>query len=92
MRPSVVIQLLCWTIVPFVALGAPPDANRLTYLDEFCDPYYPSHATPKLTTPQWIGESDVEVHLPNLIERNRQPTDDCPLIRRCNDGHWRARG
>jgi hypothetical protein len=34
--------------------------NRLTYLDEFCDPYYAGLEMPKLTTPQWIGEEGVE--------------------------------
>ncbi len=52
----VMFHLLCWTILPFVVLAAPSDANRLTYLEEFSDPYYPNHATPKLTTPQWVGE------------------------------------
>ena len=36
------------------------DANRLTYLDAFCDPYYVGPKTAKLTTPQWIGEQGVE--------------------------------
>jgi len=36
------------------------DANRLTYLDEFCDPYYVGRDFPKLTTPQWIGEEGVQ--------------------------------
>ena len=35
------------------------DANRLTYLDD-ADPFYPSLSFPKLTTPQWIGEPEVE--------------------------------
>ena len=34
-------------------------ANRLTYLDE-ADPFYVGLNFPKLTTPQWIGESNVE--------------------------------
>ena len=34
--------------------------NRLTYLDEFCDPYYAGLDTPKLVTPQWVGEEGVE--------------------------------
>ena len=41
--------------------SAPLPANRLAYLDEFSDPFHPSHTFPKLTTPQWIGEDDVEV-------------------------------
>lgn len=36
------------------------DGNRLTYLDEFCDPYYVGRDFPKLTTPQWVGEEGVE--------------------------------
>src|ERR1043165_1997963 len=35
------------------------NANRLAYLDE-SDPFYPSLAFPRLTTPQWIGEEGVE--------------------------------
>src|SRR5690242_664181 len=35
------------------------DGNRLTYLDG-SDPYYVSHTFPRLVTPQWVGEDDVE--------------------------------
>jgi putative membrane-bound dehydrogenase-like protein len=35
------------------------DANRLTYLDE-TDPFYPTVRSARLTTPQWVGEPDVE--------------------------------
>ncbi|MDQ6630534.1 MAG: VCBS repeat-containing protein [Verrucomicrobiota bacterium] len=35
------------------------DANRLTYLDS-ADPFYPNLNFPKLITPQWIGEPEVE--------------------------------
>ncbi|MEE2707658.1 MAG: hypothetical protein VX988_11445, partial [Planctomycetota bacterium] len=37
------------------------DANRLTYLDDFCNPYYAHREFPKLITPQWVGEDGVEV-------------------------------
>ena len=37
------------------------DGNRLTYLDAACDPYYPTHKTPKLVTPQWVGDPGVEL-------------------------------
>ncbi|MFW6171976.1 MAG: FG-GAP-like repeat-containing protein [Planctomycetota bacterium] len=48
-------------IVLGAALSAPAmDANRLAYLDEFCDPYYAGLTTPKLTTPQWVGDPAVE--------------------------------
>lgn len=36
------------------------DANRLAYLDEFCDPYYAHTHFPRLVTPQWIGEAGVD--------------------------------
>src|SRR6185295_20224012 len=45
--------------LPLILRGA--DANRLTYLDEFCAPFYPSQAFPKLVTPQWVGDEGVEV-------------------------------
>lgn len=35
------------------------DANRLTYLDDF-NPFAPHLNFPKLTTPQWVGEPNVE--------------------------------
>jgi putative membrane-bound dehydrogenase-like protein len=41
-------------------LLAAADGNRLAYLDAFCDPYYVGLNTPKLTTPQWVGEPGVE--------------------------------
>ena len=40
---------------PFVSVPG-PDAYR----DQFTNPYWPSIASPKLTTPQWIGEAGVE--------------------------------
>ena len=35
-------------------------ANRLTYLDAAADPYYVHRDFPRLTTPQWIGQRDVQ--------------------------------
>jgi len=40
--------------------GAASSGNRLTYLDDFCDPYYVGRTFPKLTTPQWVGEPGVD--------------------------------
>ena len=39
---------------------AAADGNRLAYLDEVCDPYYVNGDFPKLTTPQWFGEENVD--------------------------------
>lgn len=46
--------------------------NRLTYLDEFCDPYYVGRDTPKLTTPQWVGRPGVEAVIVLAIDDLRQ--------------------
>lgn len=45
-----------------VAFASPTtyDANRLTYLDEFSNPYWANHTTARLATEQWIGEPGVE--------------------------------
>jgi hypothetical protein len=53
--------LPCWLVVLLSGLsGHAADGNRLTYLDEFCDPYYVGRDFPKLITPQWVGEEGVE--------------------------------
>src|SRR5690606_6321790 len=49
------------------------DANRLTYLDEFCDPYYVGRRFPKLVTPQWIGKEGVEAVVTLGIDDMRDP-------------------
>ena len=48
-----------------------PTGNRLTYLDEFCDPYYVGQQFPKLITPQWIGEEGVEAAVVLAIDDMR---------------------
>jgi len=45
-------------LVP-AALQAGP-GNRLTYLDEFCDPYWAGLNMARLVTPQWVGQEGVE--------------------------------
>ena len=49
------------------------DANRLTYLDEPCDPYYVDRMFPRLTTPQWVGEEGVEAVVTLGIDDMRDP-------------------
>jgi putative membrane-bound dehydrogenase-like protein len=48
----------------FVLLGqvglSADNANRLTYLNDFCNPYYAHRDFPKLVTSQWVGEEGVE--------------------------------
>lgn len=56
--PCYCIALLIASIFPSGAI-ADEQANRLTHLDSD-SPYYVSGSFPKLTTPMWIGEKDVE--------------------------------
>jgi putative membrane-bound dehydrogenase-like protein len=51
MKPVFVLLLL--------TASALADANRLTYLDD-PSPFWPAPGSPRLTTPQWIGEPGVE--------------------------------
>lgn len=52
---------------------APSGGNRLTYLDKFCDPYYAGPNFPKLTTPQWVGDPEVEAVVTLGIDDMRDP-------------------
>jgi putative membrane-bound dehydrogenase-like protein len=54
------------------AIAAPPDGNRLAYLDEV-NPYYPHRDFPKLITPQWVGEQGVEAVVVLAIDDMREP-------------------
>jgi putative membrane-bound dehydrogenase-like protein len=48
------------------------DGNRLTYLDEN-DPYHVSRRSPRLVTPQWVGEEGVEAVVILAIDDMRDP-------------------
>jgi peptidoglycan/xylan/chitin deacetylase (PgdA/CDA1 family) len=70
--------------------------NRLAYLDEPCDPYYPGLDTPKLITPQWVGEPGVEAVIvlatDDLREAARHESFLRPILERLKkiDGHDQA--
>jgi hypothetical protein len=49
------------------------DGNRLTYLNDFANPYYVGLHRAKLTTPQWIGEPGVEAAIVLSIDDMRDP-------------------
>ena len=73
MRSLTIVCLLATTL----PLAAQPTAktmggNRLAYLDEL-DPYYPHRDFPKLITPQWVGEKDVEAVVVLAIDDMRDP-------------------
>ena len=49
------------------------DANRFCYLDDPIDPYYVNGASPRLTTPQWFGDTDVDAVVVLAIDDMRDP-------------------
>jgi putative membrane-bound dehydrogenase-like protein len=69
-RCAGIFALLFWALVPAIFAASP--ANRLTYLDE-ADPFYAGLEFPKLTAPQWVGESNVEAVVILAIDDMRDP-------------------
>ena len=55
------------------SIAAAGDGNRLTYLDGFCEPYYVGLDTPKLITPQWVGQPGVEAVIVLATDDLREP-------------------
>jgi putative membrane-bound dehydrogenase-like protein len=60
------------TLLLLASAASAADGNRLTYLDE-SDPYYVSRKSPRLVTPQWIGEEGVEAVVVLAIDDMRDP-------------------
>jgi hypothetical protein len=94
MRSLTIIYLLATTL-PLAAQPAAKkiDGNRLAYLDEL-DPYYPHRDFPKLITPQWVGEKDVEAVVVLAIDDMRDPKRYeaflRPILRRLKEIDGRA--
>ncbi|MBI2804313.1 MAG: polysaccharide deacetylase family protein [Planctomycetes bacterium] len=68
------LTLLSALLLVFPVAAQPPRAtpgNRLAYLDDL-DPYYPHAKFPKLTTPQWVGEPEVEAVVILAIDDMRE--------------------
>jgi putative membrane-bound dehydrogenase-like protein len=88
-RLFVAVSLMC----PNISSGAAKDANRLTYLDE-TNPFYVGGAFPKLTTPQWIGESNIEAVVTLGVDdmRASQPYETFlrPILKRLKQIDGRA--
>src|SRR6516165_106152 len=61
--------LLTLPLLTSAALAA--DGNRLTYLDG-SDPYHVSRRSPRLVTPQWVGEDGVEAVVILAIDDMRE--------------------
>ena len=80
MAPLFFCRLLFGSIVLFSSVtlfaqssnSTSTNGNRLAYLDD-SDPFYPGLHFPKLTTPQWIGEKDVEAVVILAIDDMRDP-------------------
>jgi len=68
-------RLACAPLILLLACSAlsAGDGNRFAYLDEFCNPYYVGLDAPKLVTPQWIGDPDVEAVIVLSIDDMRDP-------------------
>ncbi len=49
------------------------EGNRLAYLDEPCDPFYPRLGFARLETPQWVGIPGVEAVVVLSIDDLREP-------------------
>lgn len=65
------LRYLFWSAAMLLAAAGPAGAdvgNRLAYLDQFCDPFYPTLQTARLTTPQWAGEPGVEAAIVLAID------------------------
>ena len=75
-------------------LIAQTDANRLTYLSDFCDPYYPTLSFAKLTTPQWVGDTRVQavvtLGIDDMREIGRYETYLRPILERLKQIDGRA--
>ncbi|MBX9790416.1 MAG: HEAT repeat domain-containing protein [Pirellulales bacterium] len=73
MRALAAAGTLAWLAAASAVTAAPaPGANRFVYLDE-SDPFYVSAAHAKLTTPQWVGEPNVEAVVVLAIDDLRDP-------------------
>ena len=76
MRPIMPPARFMWSalfaLVVFVCVSAATDGNRFTYLDG-SEPFYPHREFPKLTTPQWVGENNVEAVVVLSIDDMRDP-------------------
>src|SRR6185503_6949454 len=69
------------------------NGNRLAYLDSD-DPFYVGRDFPKLTTPQWVGEDDVEavviLSIDDMRETPKYETVLRPILERLKKIDGRA--
>lgn len=67
MKSLPLLTLFLSATTAFSAVG-----NRLTYLDD-SSPFWPTPQSPKLTTPQWVGEPGVDAVVVFAIDDMRDP-------------------
>ena len=71
-----------------------PVGNRLVYLDDFSNPFYPQLTFPKLITPQWIGlpgvEAVVTLGIDDMREVDRYEAFLRPILERLKKIDGRA--
>ena len=72
MIPRLLVLLAPFAVIAADGPQAAPNANRLTYLDEN-DPFYVGFNFPRLATPQWVGEREVEAVIILAIDDMREP-------------------
>ena len=87
-----IVSLISLLLAP--TLSAQIDANRLNYLNDFCDPYYPTLSFAKLTTPQWVGDTRVQavvtLGIDDMREIGRYETYLRPILDRLKQIDGRA--
>jgi len=71
--PPVGLACSLLVLLTLSSTAAAGDGNRLAYLDEPCDPYHVGRDTPKLITPQWVGQPGVEAVIVLAIDDLREP-------------------
>jgi putative membrane-bound dehydrogenase-like protein len=72
MPPARFMWSALFALVVFVCVSAAADGNRFAHLDG-SEPFYPHREFPKLTTPQWVGETNVEAVVVLSIDDMRDP-------------------
>src|ERR1700733_11533592 len=73
--PMRTLSLVAVLLLPLAANAQPPKTtpgNRLAYLNDL-DPYYSHAKFPKLITPQWVGEPDVDAVVILAIDDMKDP-------------------
>ncbi len=72
MIPRWIALTAAWAATAWMPALAESNANRLTCLDS-SDPFYAGASSPRLTTPQWVGEPGVEAVVILAIDDLREP-------------------